>query len=170
MAIFSKKYELIIDKHYDDAVVAFENRLDDMTKKGYSLSGNTVIYNSDHGMNFFSGEKKGDKYIVRQTDSGSNDRYYRLLPRHEISFEAFDDKTKVSVSSKCKFGLIMYFVFLFVFALTCWVAISYIMDYDTSLLPMVFVLIPGAGMTLSALLSIKYINDTRDTLNYIFKQ
>lgn len=169
MAVFKKKYALTIDKPCDEVVAIFESRLDDMTKKGYSLSGNTLIRNADHGMNFFSGEKRGDKYVVRQTENGTDDHYYRLMPRHEISFVPNGDKTTVNVSSKCTFGLVMYFVFLFVFILTTAVAISYIMDYGTNATPIVFVLIPGLGMVLSALLSVRSISNTKATLNYIFR-
>lgn len=171
MGVFVKKYSILSNRDYSETTKIFRDNLDDMTKNGYSFGGNTVIYNSDHKSKYFSGEYKTDRFVVRQTDSSTDDFYYKLLPKHEISFESLDEnRTKVNVKSTSTFGLIMFFLFLiitlFVFSI---LYISVFLDEGNRLF-MLFSLIPLGAMLITSVIANHSINDTKETLKYIYKQ
>lgn len=142
MAFFIKSYSLVVDKDYSTVTSIFRDNLDDMSKKGYSLGGNTVIYNSDHKSKYFSGEYKNDCFVVRQTDSGADDFYYRILPKHEIRFENLNGKTKINVKSKNQLGLVYFFVLLMITLFLFSVIYFLVLYNDANKLYMLFTLIP----------------------------
>lgn len=116
MDLFFKNYDIVADIKYSEAVEIFRSNLDDMTKKGYSMSGNSVIYNSEHKAKYFSGEFKDGRFVVRQTDGQTDDFYYTVLPKHEISFEKLGDSTKIHVKSTS-------ILFLIIFILLCIISV-----------------------------------------------
>lgn len=170
MAIFFKSYSIVVDKDFSTATSIFRDNLDDMSKKGYSLSGNTVIYNSDHKAKYFSGEYKGDCFVVRETDQSSDDFYYRLLPRHEIRFEDCNGKTKINVKSKSTFGLFMAFIFFIITLLVFYITYVCVFLDEANKLNMLFTLIPIAMLLVASLMARNSINNTKDTLEYIYKK
>lgn len=167
MSAFHKEYTLKINKSLNDTVEIFRNNLDDMTKKGYSLSGNSIIMNSDHHGKYFSGECKGDNvFAVRQTED-SSDIYYRYLPRHIISFTGDDFSTDVSVKSEHPR---LRFIFILVSVLSAIIiCLAVYLAYSMSLTFLIMLIIPVACLTIILVFSNSKINDTKVTLEYIFR-
>lgn len=171
MGAFIKSYSIVSNYDYSKAMEIFKDNLDDMSKKGYSLGGNTVLYNSDHKSKYFSGEYKDDRFVVRQTDSGTDDFYYRLLPKHEISFESLDDEsTKINVKSKSIFGLMMFLLFLIFELFVLLVLFTDVLLAGGNKLFVLISLVPVGAMLITALISNHSINDTKATLKYIYKK
>lgn len=170
MGLLFKKYSLVVDKNYDTTTSIFRDKLDDMSKKGYSLGGSTVIYNADHKSKYFSGEYKNNAFVVRQTDRANDDFYYRLLPKHEISFEALGDKTRINVKSKSTFGVVISIVFLLVSVLVFLITYECALFDGCSKLYMLFALIPLAILGIALALINNGINDTKATLEYIYSK
>lgn len=170
MGVFVKQYSIVSNRDYSETIKVFKDNLDDTTKKGSSLSGNSVIYNSDHKSKYFSGQYQIDRFVVRQTDSGADDFYYRLLPKHEISFESLDkNRTKVNVKSTSTFGLIMFFLFLIITLFVFSILYISVFLYEGNKLFMLFSLIPAGAMLVISLIANHSINDTKETLKYIYK-
>ena len=170
MAFFFKSYQIIVDKDYETTTQIFRDNFDDMTKKGYSLSGDTVLYNSDHNSKYFSGEYKNDHFVVRQTDNGTDDFYYKLLPKHEISFEKTNNnQTKVNVKSKSVIGLIIFTLFTILAIITEFIFYMLIVS-NTNKLLLLLLLIPIVLVHIILLASKKQIDNTKLTLEYIFKK
>ncbi len=168
MGFFIKQYDFIVDMEYAQALETFKNNLDDITKKGYSLSGNTVIYNSDHNSKYFSGEYKNGCFVVRQTDKGTDDFYFRLLPKHEIYFESDGAKTKISVKSK---NILLLTVFLVILAVTLllFVLTALLISSIGNPMGLFLFLIPIVIMGILAAISRSMIGNTEYTLKNIFK-
>lgn len=167
MGLFFYKYSLTVEKSYDDTAQIFRDNLDDMSKKGYSMT-KYVVNNSDHKGRCFSGEYKQDGFVVRQTDSGTDDFYYRLLPKHHISFKADNGKTQVNVKSSNPFLFALFMLFaaaaIFLFSLLMLFATMGEVKY-TALL---FALIPLVICAVIGIFSRHQLNDTKDTLRYIY--
>lgn len=171
MGAFIKKYDMVLDCNIINAMEIFNDNFDDMSKKGYSLSGNTLIYNSDHKSKYFSGIYKNDCYFVRQTDSGTDDFYYRLLPKHTISFESLDnDRTVINVKSKSSFGIIMFLIFLFIELFILLILITDVFLADGNKLYALIALIPVGAMLVTALTTNHSLCDTKETLEYIYRK
>lgn len=168
MAFYIKNYTIVVDKDYSATTSIFRDNLDDMSKKGYSLSGNTVIYNSDHKSKYFSGEYKNNRFVVRQTDSGTDDFYYRILPKHEISFESLNGKTKINVKSKNTIALVFFFVFLVITLFVFSVSYFFAFFCGANKLFMLFTFVPIILLFIISALSRHSINDTKITLEYIY--
>lgn len=166
-----KKYSVIINKNKDTTIGIFKDNLDDMTKKGHSFGGETVIYNSDHKSKYFSGEYKNDRFVVRQTSSGTDDFYYRILPRHEITFDYVDNNTtRVNVKSKCNVALVMSLLFLLIAVVIFGGLYSAVAIGEIGAKLLLLSLIPFAMLIVTLLLSAHSINDTKATLEYIFNK
>lgn len=167
MGLFIKKYSIKSDKSRNEAEELFRENLDDMTKKGYSFGGNTVIRNSDHKSRYFSGEFKDGRWVFRQTDSAADDFYYRMLPINEVTFESEDNETKINVKSKSVFGIASLIVFLpgLIFA----ALLLFTGEGGEKL----FALIPlgvTAPLIIGAVWCSRLIVKTKETLQYIFSK
>lgn len=169
MGAFFKNYSITVNKKYVDTLNIFRDNLDDMSTKGYTMT-KYVINNSDHKSKYFSGEYKNNCFVVRQTDSGTDDFYFRILPKHKISFEATSEGTKVKVKSSNAFAFSIFCLFIFAFVLTFSLLILPVTLGEAKALTLLYSLIPLALSLIMAFFSNSLINDTQTTLTYIYKQ
>lgn len=164
--MFSKNYTLTVDKPYDEAIRIFENNLDDMSKKGYSMSGNTVILNSDHRLKLFTGEFKDGRYVVRPADS--SDMFYRYRPKMQIKFYDRGNQTEVEVKSKDFRSLVGFVLIAIIFAVFLATSVLIAVDegvYKALLLPLPAIFIEAFIIILST----KQLNDGKVSLEHIYK-
>lgn len=164
--MFIKNYTLTVNKPYDEAVRIFEANLDDMSKKGYSMSGNTVIMNSDHRLKLFTGQFINGEYVVRSADS--SDVFYRYLPKMKIKFVDKGSRTEINVQSKHIRGLVGFGLVAIIFAVFLAASVLIAVDegvYKAFLMPLPAILIEAFIMIFSA----KQLNDGKVALEYIYK-
>lgn len=164
--MFIKNYTITVNKPYEEAVSMFEANLEDMSKKGYSMSGNTVIYNSDHRLKLFTGEFKNGEYVVRSADS--SDMFYRYLPKMKIQFVDKGSQTEINVKSKHIRCLAFFIILMFLTIGLLLMAITLFIEED---MPQILFApaVVGIITAITAIISTKQLNDGKVALEYIYK-